>query len=246
MSQVSVYSLVPDATTLLGLSVEELSWVVLRALQSRVGRIHYGNFAGEAAPYAGSNNYPPERAQQIQHAIMEAWAWLQANGMIAMDPESGREGWYFVTRRGQAMQTDEQFKEYRFASLFPRALFHNAIADNVWIDFAKGEYDTAVFKAFKEVEIAVRKGGSFGDEDFGTDLMRKAFHKDTGPLTAIGYSISLRFCHGIALAADGAAHTRDCTSFAPPTVAKSVTRVSRSFHFVPQVSVRFVGLTSDS
>lgn len=186
MSQISIYPLVPDASTLLGLSVEELSWVVLRALQSRTGKIHHGNFSGEAAPYAGSNNYPPERAQQIQLAIMEAWAWLYANGMIAMDPESGRDGWYFVTRRGQAVRTDENFKEFRFASMFPCALIHETIAGKVWIDFARGDYDIAVFKSFKEVEIAVRQGGGFDATDIGVELMRDAF-KLTGPLTDPSY-----------------------------------------------------------
>jgi uncharacterized protein (TIGR02391 family) len=189
---VSLYSLTPDAATLLGLSVEELSWVVLRALQSHVGRIHYGNFAGESAPHAGGNNYPPDRAGDLQKAIMEAWAWLYANGMIAMDHESGREGWYHVTRRGRSIQTDEQFQEFRFASMFPRALVHQAIADKSWIDFAKGDYDIAVFKSFKEVEIVVRKAGGFKAEDIGSDLMRKAFDKEKGPLTDLSYPDSER------------------------------------------------------
>ncbi len=40
-----------------------------------------------------------------------------------------------------------------------------------------------MFQAFKEVEVAVRAAGSFADTDLGTDLIRKAFHTNTGPLT---------------------------------------------------------------
>src|SRR5262249_1172315 len=52
--------------------------------------------------------------------------------------------------------------------------------------FLRGDYDTAVFQAFKEVEVAVRVAGNFADTDIGVDLMRKAFHKATGPLTDTG------------------------------------------------------------
>ena len=52
----------------------------------------------------------------------------------------------------------------------------------VWALFLQGDYDTAVFRAFKQVEIAVRKAGGYGEKDRGTDLMRKAFHVETGNL----------------------------------------------------------------
>lgn len=35
--------------------------------------------------------------------------------------------------------------------------------------------DTAVFQAFREVEVAVRDAGKFGPNDHGTDFMRAAF-----------------------------------------------------------------------
>ncbi len=48
----------------------------------------------------------------------------------------------------------------------------------------RGDYDTAVFKAFKLVEVAVRKvAGSGFETRYGTDLMWKAFDPDDGPLT---------------------------------------------------------------
>ena len=47
----------------------------------------------------------------------------------------------------------------------------------------RGDYDTAVFQGFKEVEIAVRKVGNYANTDRGVDLMRKAFHVQNGNLT---------------------------------------------------------------
>ena len=50
--------------------------------------------------------------------------------------------------------------------------------------FIRGDYETAVFKAFKLVEVAVRDAAGPGFESlFGTDLMLKAFHPETGPMT---------------------------------------------------------------
>jgi len=57
------------------------------------------------------------------------------------------------------------------------------IAQRIWSAFIRGEYDSAVFEAFKQVEVAVRDAGSFSAGDLGVSLMRKALHIDTGPLT---------------------------------------------------------------
>lgn len=60
---------------------------------------------------------------------------------------------------------------------------HPSIADEVWLDIVRGDLETAVFKAFRAVEVAVREAGHFADMDIGTALMRKAFDKMTGPLS---------------------------------------------------------------
>ena len=65
----------------------------------------------------------------------------------------------------------------------PRNLLHPVIADRAWPNFIRGDHDTAVFQAFKEVEVAVRKAGGFGSQKIGVELMRAAFDPDTGPLT---------------------------------------------------------------
>ena len=61
--------------------------------------------------------------------------------------------------------------------------FHPMIPQNVWSSFSQRAYGSAVFEAFKQVEIAVREAGGYKATDYGTDLMRKAFHIDNGNLT---------------------------------------------------------------
>src|SRR5262249_54743820 len=59
--------------------------------------------------------------------------------------------------------------------------------DAAWNSFRSGDYDTAVFEAFKAVEAAILKKGvgknGIVPGDHGVPLMRKAFDPKSGPLT---------------------------------------------------------------
>ena len=65
----------------------------------------------------------------------------------------------------------------------PEHKFHPMIPQNVWLSFSHGANGSAVFQAFKQVEVAVRNAGNYEETDIGVPLMRKAFHADTGNLT---------------------------------------------------------------
>ena len=65
----------------------------------------------------------------------------------------------------------------------PEHELHPMMPQNVWSSFSQGAYGSAVFEAFKQVEIAVRKAGNYAEADHGVPLMRKAFHQDNGNLT---------------------------------------------------------------
>ena len=70
--------------------------------------------------------------------------------------------------------------------LLPNRLLHHVVSQKVLPIFMKGSYGPAVFEAFKQVEIAVRKAGRYADKNHGTDLMRQAFNVDNGNLTDHG------------------------------------------------------------
>ena len=77
-------------------------------------------------------------------------------------PKVGAQGeWVVISRRGQKLRTHDQVNSYRRANRLPRQLLHPRIAQKVWALFLRGDYDTAVFQAFKEVEVEVRKAGNF-------------------------------------------------------------------------------------
>lgn len=173
--------LIPDPEAVLALEPEELGAVVLQDLNSRG--------LTDGAPVHPFNlcrpdqltGYPAQHRDRIADAVMEAWVWLLREGFIARKADQ-QSDWYFVTRRGRRVTVAADVAAFQRANVLPKQLLHPDIAAKVSAQFLRGEYDTCVFQAFKEVEVAVRAAGGFAATDLGVDLMRKAFHPDTGPL----------------------------------------------------------------
>lgn len=136
--------------------------------------------------------FPPLRtgyqseAENVLLALAEAFSWLEMQGIVARDPNwnvhSDFSRLYFLTRRGRQLRSRADVETYRRGRMLPLDLLQPALADKVHHLFLRGDYDTAVFQAFKEVEVAVRTAGGYGADTFGVDLMRKAFHAENGPL----------------------------------------------------------------
>lgn len=181
--------IIPDAEVLLSLGAEEIAGVVLAVLNSRIekGEQNYfnlGNFIGEI--YYGTNPlYPREQEDEIKVAITEGWTWLLREVLIVFGEgiKSSQHGWYVVSRRGREIKDQKAFDTLRSTARFPRDLIHDAIHESVWPDVVRGDFDTAVFKAFRAVEMVVRENCEYGPEDYGAKMMRKAFHPEKGPLT---------------------------------------------------------------
>ncbi len=179
--------LIPDAEVLLALEPEELAGAILEVLNSSPSDVNNflpGNFARSLFGLP-EGPYPLEHQDAIRNALAEAFMWLEREGLIARNIESSSygPGWHFVSRRGRGLTTREDVSRYRRASLLPKSLLHDRIAERCWMNFVRGEYDTAVFQAFKEVEIAVRQAGGYSDSDYGVDLMRRAFKIHDGPIS---------------------------------------------------------------
>lgn len=182
MPVVSIHMLLPDPEALLALAPEELAGVVLQYLNAlsdpNSGLLNRYNFS---LPHT-VEGYPPQYRDRISRALMEAWVWLEREGLLA--PKPGTQGeWVFITRRGKELATPEDLKRYQRGNVLPRQLLHPRLGQKVWASFLRGDYDTAVFQAFKEVEVRVREAGNFSESDLGVALVRKAFDPSDGPLT---------------------------------------------------------------
>ena len=176
----SLPSLVPNADDLLALEVEELAGVLLTHLSS------FGGNSGDGIVSQGSisqhnffnyrHQHPEDAGRQadVNQALTEAWTWLENEGLLVRDPLQPSP-WFSISRRARLVKSREDFAAYRKASLLPKGQLHPLIASKVYPAFLRGEYDTAVFQAFREVEVAVRGAGKFPAELVGTKLMREAF-----------------------------------------------------------------------
>ena len=190
-----LFELLPEADQLLSLGPEQLAGPLLVALDGsdriepfEIISFHFMRLYFQAHPLV-RERYPPEHDDEILFALMESWQWLEREGFVAPRPAnlSGRTfssgvTYYFVTKRGKTIETPEDLEVYHKGNLLPKRQLHPTIAQKVWSLFLQGDYDIAVFQAFKEVEVAVRKAGGYADTDLGVSLMRKAFG-DKGPLT---------------------------------------------------------------
>jgi uncharacterized protein (TIGR02391 family) len=176
-----IFDFLPDQTALLDLEPEELAGVVLEFFNTvgvNLDDLNRYNFG----LYHIVDGYPDEYKKAISEALMEAWMWLEREVLIAPKPQGGGNS-YFITRKGHELKTRSDLVAYRNSNLLPKDLLHPLLVNKIWASFLRGEYDTSVFIAFREVEEAVRKSGGFKDSDFGVTLMRNAFRLNTGPLT---------------------------------------------------------------
>lgn len=178
----NIYSIISDPEVLLSLEPEELAGIILEYFNSNSADVRHELHTRNFGLSHVVKDYPDKYQKQILEALMEAWAWLEREGLIAPSPGSD-VGWMFITRRGKKLKTKADVDAYRKANLLPKAQIHPQIAEKVYTTFIRGDYDTAVFQAFKEVEVAVRKGGGYTPDDYGVSLMRKAFDVSSGPLT---------------------------------------------------------------
>lgn len=180
-------TLIPDVDVLVSLATEELAATVLRlAAEHRQNNLaHLQSIATQISGAPGTNSgYPQNRHKEAELAIAEAWNWLVVQGLLIPEPGyNGTNGFMLLSRRAQRLLADGSFSTYARSLAFPKSLLHPSIANEVWLDIVRGDIETAVFKSFRAVEIAVREVGHFTDTDIGTVLMRKAFDKATGPLS---------------------------------------------------------------
>jgi uncharacterized protein (TIGR02391 family) len=162
----------PTVDSVLQLEPEELGAYLLESLSTGNSQdLHLSKFTSRMREHY--------KEDTVNSAVLEAWAWLVREGLLI----STKDDLYLISRRGRRLKGRQDVQAYRRSNALPKQSLHAIIADRVWPNFMRGEYDTAVFQAFKEVEVAVRAAGGFQATDTGTDLMGKAFNSNSGPLT---------------------------------------------------------------
>ncbi len=174
-----------DIDTVLDMDPEEIAPMLLKFLNSETGR-NYLHLNGliSSDHLKGRGNFEDvenQKIDQLSEHLAVTWNYLKAGGFIV--ERGDNTAWHKVTKRGRKAAEEENFqKVFKSARILPKELLHPTIRQKCWPDFVRGEYDAAVFKAFKEVEVAVRDTGGFQPADIGVSLMRAAFQESTGKL----------------------------------------------------------------
>jgi hypothetical protein len=154
-----VVDLIPTSEAARALAPEELASAMLQVMNSQVDagrgagtKFHLGNFCSDT-----SREYQNVNQSACDDAIAAAWHELVLAGLLIPHPD-GNE-WYFVSPRGRAIRSSSDYDHFRKASIYPRGSIHHAIESETYAEFLRGDYETAVFKAFKAIEVAVRTAG---------------------------------------------------------------------------------------
>jgi uncharacterized protein Ymh len=178
----SLPGLVPNADDLLSLEVEELAVVLLVYLTGcegnsasaicQNGLVSYHNFFNSLDHQPA---YPGKQAA-VSIALMEVWSWLHGEGLLVRHPDQPAD-WFFLSRAAKQLRSIDDYAAFRNARVLRKGRIHPLITTKVYPSFRCGEYDTAIFQAFRGAEIAVRRAGGFPDDLVDVELMREAFRR---------------------------------------------------------------------
>ena len=175
--------LLPDPETVASMHPGDLAGYVLELLlTSRRGdglwqRRNFCGGAGDAYVQRGEGAHP-----RVMQACAEAWSWLESNGLICRDPQQDYD-WYVPTKRAREVRDRHAVKVLIASEELPEHFLHPEIVQHARPLFLQARLDTAVFEAFKTLEVEIRSAAHLGNELVGVSLAGRAFHPDDGPLT---------------------------------------------------------------
>jgi uncharacterized protein (TIGR02391 family) len=107
---------------------------------------------------------------------------LERDGFIMQDPSQSANSFKVLTDKGQKI-VEQSLNNMRLTSIdIDQLLTHEALRGRVHDDYLSGDYETAIFKAFRLLEESVRTKAGLQAEAVGADLMTRAFRPNGGAL----------------------------------------------------------------
>lgn len=180
----------PDANLLVTLEPEELGakllFILRKSKQEQDGLLHVAHVSGDHLFQSmnGGAAFPRERSDEIKVAMLEAWNWLEREGLLVpVAGQSPGSDWRVFSRRARGFEDEDQFRQYELGRRIPKESLNARIRNKVWTAFLRSEFDVAVFQAMKTVEVAVREAAGLPAATLGVKLMQEAFAPANGKLT---------------------------------------------------------------
>lgn len=178
-----MHELVPDPQMLKGMHPAQIAHFLLDILSSMgpddAPMRHRGNLARQIATGYAPPRQPVDRLVMV--AVLEGWSWLETHQLIVQDPDQS-DGWCVVTARGDTVWKSGGVQRFVASQQLPESMLHPALQGQVRLLYLSRDFDTAVFKAFHELEVSIREAAGFGNELIGTKLVYRAFDQTDGPL----------------------------------------------------------------
>lgn len=182
----TLLDILPNTDDLLALEPEELAGILLEVLPGMMqsAGVVFSRIEQDVYPPLGPGGYDRMQSEDVSLVLAEALSWLETQGLVVKNPDQPQHTWYVITRRGRRLRTRADVETYRLGRALPVELLQPVLVDKVHSLFLRGDYDTAVFQAFKTVELAIRDLMPECPGDLPAQaLVRKAFHPETGKLT---------------------------------------------------------------
>ena len=187
-------AIVKSPENVLAMTKEELAYALLEDMQARLespidgmaNRHHVGTNLFSIGAFWSSDGSAVSRrdlATRIDKLGRDAFALLERWDLAeAADDINGRNGYMVLTEKGRATTERTDVERIRARGLLREEMLHPLLRGQIYGYFAADDLDTAVFDAFKAVEIEVREAGGYAEKEHGKTLMFKAFALG-GPLT---------------------------------------------------------------
>ncbi len=107
---------------------------------------------------------------------------LEIGGFIMRDPDQSSDNFKVLTDRGKRA-AEQSLEDMRLPSVDIDQLLERVdLLGRVRDAYLAQDYETAIWKAFKMLEETVRSKANLSADDFGVDLMSKAFNPSGGLL----------------------------------------------------------------
>lgn len=121
------------------------------------------------------------RRRDVQDRLAEAWGWLEARAFVSHRFDQTSADARRVTEEGNTALDRGLARLHAAQRLQVEDL--SPELDKAKRQFLQGDYEEAVFAAFRGVEEAVRTASEAPNSDLGVRLMRQAFKPGDGPLS---------------------------------------------------------------
>lgn len=153
----------------------------LRLLQSLGAEPNFNNLIQVFKQRGGYGEPGPSDLGALLCRLSDAWAWLEAHGLIGPSAKNPASEWQRVTSAGSDVLEDPNAIAKVWAEGRLAGDLHSALS-SARSNFSLGDYETASFAAMKAVEVEVRRVAGLPNELLGVSLMRKAFGPKDGLL----------------------------------------------------------------